>query len=663
MTLFFGALILLVGSGTAALLLGRWPNVAKAVGIGGAVAGCLVGFVPAMRFLVTGMATTWRVPWQVPYGELALGLDPLTAFFLLPIFGLGLLSAIYSSRYLQHYRHHSLVHTSTTWFNLLVAAMAVVVAARNALLFLVAWEVMSLASFFLVTFEDERPDVREAGWTYLIAAHLGTAFLLVFFALCGRYASSLNFDQFQQLNTVPPATAGILFLLGLIGFGTKAGFMPLHVWLPEAHPAAPSHVSALMSGVMIKMGIYGIFRMLTFFGTPPAWWGWVLVVVGVTSGILGVLFALAQHDLKRLLAYHSIENIGIIALGIGIGLLGRTWGNPSISLLGFGGALLHVLNHGLFKSLLFFGAGAIAQATGTRDLEHLGGLLKRMPRTSFAFLIGCAAICGLPPFNGFVSEWLIYGGSFRGILTFPGWEGLASLSAILGLALIGGLAAACFAKVFGVVFLGSPRTAHATQAHEAGLAMTVPMGLLAMACLVIGLWPAGALRLTLPAVAFLLGKVPEGLGQPWREVQHALTGIGSVAAALIGITLLLALLRQRTLARRQVREAVTWDCGYAFPTARMQYTASSFAQPLLLLLRGVLRTRLEAERPAGYFPSKARIASHMPDLAKEYGFRPVAVGVVRTLDGFRWLQRGRVQWYLLYIVVTLVVLLIWKLGM
>jgi hydrogenase-4 component B len=383
----------------------------------------------------------------------------------------------------------------------------------------------------------------------------------------------------------------------------------------------------------------------------------------LTSGILGVLFALAQHDLKRFLAYHSIENIGIIALGIGIGLLGRSLGNPLISLLGFGGALLHVLNHGLFKSLLFFGVGAIAQASGTRELEQLGGLLKQMPRTAFAFLIGCAAISGLPPFNGFVSEWLIYAGSFRGILAFPGREGVVSLAAILGLALIGGLAAACFAKVFGIVFLGSPRTDRARQAHEVGLAMTAPMGLLALACVVVGLWPAGALQLTLPAVAFLLGIGPEGLGQPWQEIGQTLTHIGVVAIILIGIIFFLTLLRRTALAHRQVHESVTWDCGYTFPTARMQYTASSFAQPLLLLFKSLLRTRLEEERPAGYFPSQARIASHTPDVAKEYGFRPIAAGVVRTLDSLRWMQRGRVQWYLLYIVVTLVVLLIWKLGM
>lgn len=663
MMLFLSALILLVGSGMAALSLGRWPSAAKVVGIGGAMAGCLMGLIPALQFLASGTACSWHAPWQVPCGALALGLDPLTAFFLLPIFGLGLLSALYSSRYLEQFRRHPLVHASTLWFNMLVAAMAAVVAARNGLLFLVAWEVMSLASFFLVTFEDDRRDVREAGWTYLIATHLGTAFLLAFFALCGKYAGSLDFDRFQQIAALPAAIAGALFLLGLVGFGTKAGFMPFHVWLPEAHPAAPSHVSALMSGVMIKMGIYGILRALTFLGPPPAWWGWLLAAIGLISGIFGVLFALAQHDLKRLLAYHSIENIGIIALGLGIGLLGKALGHPLISLLGFSGALLHVLNHGLFKSLLFLGAGSVAQATGTRELEHLGGLLKRMPGTALTFLIGCAAICGLPPLNGFVSEWLIYMGSFRGILAFTGREGVASLAAVLGLALIGGLAAACFAKVFGIVFLGSPRTDHAQQAHEVGLAMTVPMGLLALACVVIGLWPAGALRLTLPAVTFLLGAGQEGLGQPWQEVQSALTLIGSIAAILIGVILLLALLRRRALACRPVTGSVTWGCGYAFPTARMQYTASSFAQPLLSLFQGVVRTRLEEERPAGYFPLKARVASHTPDVAKEYGFRPIATGVFRTLDSLRWLQRGRLQWYLLYIVVTLVGLLVWKLGM
>jgi formate hydrogenlyase subunit 3/multisubunit Na+/H+ antiporter MnhD subunit len=281
------------------------------------------------------------------------------------------------------YRDEKALGVSWFFFNLLVASMALVVVARNGILFLVAWELMALASFFLVTMQDDEERVRDAGRTYLVASHLGTAFLLVLFIMLAGGTDSLDFDRFAA-----GSHAGLLFILAAIGFGTKAGFVPLHVWLPEAHPAAPSHVSAVMSGVMIKTGIYGLVRTLTFLGPLPAWAGWLLVGVGVTSGVLGVLFALAQHDLKRLLAYHSVENIGIITLGLGLGLVGLRAGFAPLAVLGFAGALLHVLNHALFKGLLFLGAGAVLHGTKTRDMEELGGLLKRMPWTGPLFLIG-----------------------------------------------------------------------------------------------------------------------------------------------------------------------------------------------------------------------------------------------------------------------------------
>ena len=276
-------------------------------------------------------------------------------------------------------------------------------------------------------------------------------------------------------------------MLALVGFGTKAGFIPLHVWLPEAHPAAPSHVSAVMSAVMIKTGIYGLVRVMMLLGAPQAWWGWVLCGIGLSSGVIGVLLALAQHDLKRLLAYHSVENIGIIALGLGVGTLGLCAGLPAVAVMGFAGALLHVLNHALFKGLLFLAAGNVVHSAHTREIDHLGGLLRRMPRTGAIFLIGAAAISGLPPLNGFISEFLIYLASFKGAVTLEGANSVPMLATIAGLALIGGLAAACFTKAFGIVFLGQPRSEHAEQAHEVGLAMVMPGVVLAAACILIGL--------------------------------------------------------------------------------------------------------------------------------------------------------------------------------
>jgi hydrogenase-4 component B len=322
---------------------------------------------------------TWRVAWQVPFGSFFVQLDALAAFFLLPILGLAAVAALYGGKYLMAYRSRKNLGAAWFFFNLLVASMVMVTLAQNGILFLLAWEIMSLASYFLVTFEDEKESVRQAGWTYLVATHLGTAFLLVLFLVLGRQAGSLDFERFLTASPAISPVAGVAFLLALIGFGTKAGFMPLHVWLPEPHPVAPSHVSALMSGVMIKTGIYGLLRILTFLGHPEAWWGWVLIGIGLASGPGGVLFALAQHDLKRLLAYHSVENIGIIDLGLGVGLLGLALDQPVLAVLGLDSGLLHFLNHALFKGMLFLGTGAAIHATGTRDIDHLGGLIRRMP--------------------------------------------------------------------------------------------------------------------------------------------------------------------------------------------------------------------------------------------------------------------------------------------
>ena len=337
---------------------------------------------PGHRGLGGRVPTSLQIAWNMPGGSLTFGLDGLSAFFCLPILLVSPLAALYGCQYLAHEKKP--LGPASFFYNVLTASMLLLLAARNGLLFLVIWEVMAISSFFLVVFDDEHAHVRQAGWTYLVAAHIGTGALLVLFALFGKQANSLDFDLMAKA-ALSPTMAGILFVLAVIGFGTKAGFIPLHVWLPEAHPAAPSHVSALMSGVMIKTGIYGLLRILTLLGHPSAAWGWTLVIIGLVSGILGVAFALAQHDLKRLLAYHSVENIGIIALGIGAGLLGLAWNQPALAVLGFGGGILHVLNHAVFKSLLFLGAGAVVHSTGTRDIDHLGGLIKSMRWTAVTF--------------------------------------------------------------------------------------------------------------------------------------------------------------------------------------------------------------------------------------------------------------------------------------
>jgi hydrogenase-4 component B len=397
MVLFLFAMGVIVLGGLAALMAGRSGRRASLLGAGGAVTGCVLALGPALRALLGGPLERLDAPWSMPGGSFSVALDPVSGLFLVPTLFLSALAAVYGTGYLKPFGATRALGGAWFCFDLLVVSMALVMVAKNGVLFLVAWEVMALASFFLVTFDHETTSARDAGWTYLIATHLGTAFLLAMFVLLGGATGSLDFDGFERVAGLAPELVGPLFLLAVIGFGTKAGFIPLHVWLPEAHPAAPSHVSAVMSGVMIKTGIYGLVRLLILLGPPPVWWGWLLIGIGVTSGVLGVLLALAQHDLKRLLAYHSVENIGIITLGLGLGTLGVASGMPALAVLGFGGGLLHVVNHALFKGLLFLGAGAVLHGAGTGEIDHLGGLQRRMPWTGACFLVGAAAISGLPP--------------------------------------------------------------------------------------------------------------------------------------------------------------------------------------------------------------------------------------------------------------------------
>jgi len=671
-TLMLSAMAVLLYGAVVALLLMNRPSLTFSwLGAFPVVVAAIVGCIPAIQVLLGGPVEQLHLPWSMPFGEFFIELDPLSAWFLIPTLVLSALSAIYGVGYLRSWQGKRSLGPIWFFYCLLVLGMVLVLLARNAVLFLVAWELMALASFFLVTFEHERESVREAGWIYFVATHLGTAFLLAFFLLLARETGSMDFDVWANQGIHTQGLASVLFLLAVVGFGTKAGFMPLHVWLPEAHPAAPSHVSALMSGVMIKTGIYGLLRAFTFLhvpalaevktGWPPLWWGWGLIAIGVTSGVLGVLFALAQHDLKRLLAYHSVENIGIIALGLGVGLLGMNKGLPVLIVLGFGGALLHVVNHALFKGLLFLGAGAVLDGAKTLEIDHLGGLLKRMPWTAAVFLIGAAAISGLPPLNGFVSEFLIFLGAFKGGISTDGPVAVPLLAVIAGLALIGGLAAACFTKAFGIVFLGEPRSEHGSHAHETGWAMRLPMLALAAGCVLIGLLAPIVVGTLQPVLADVTGLRPEIVSLNLAAATNTLTFVVIGALTFVLVTAALILLRRGLLAGRHVETGVTWGCGYARPTARMQYTASSFAQPLTDLFRPLLGTKKKVVRPKGFFPVEAALKTETPDFTREEMYRPMFERVNGWLSQAHWLQHGKVQLYVLYIAVTLIVLLVWEL--
>jgi hydrogenase-4 component B len=660
MVWFLVALAIVLAGGVASLAANRSQMAASLAGAIGVVLGCGVVLVQSLKVLISGEAVSLHAAWPLPLASANMEIDPLSAVFTAAIAVVTMLAAIYGAQYLQTPGRKNL-GVSWFFFNLLAASMLLVVVARNGVLFLVSWELMSLASFFLVTSDDQRESVRRAGWIYLVAMHLGTAFLLAMFLLLGSSANSLDFDRL----VASPGMRDTIFLLAVIGFGTKAGFIPMHVWLPEAHPTAPSHVSAVMSGVMIKTGIYGILRTLTLLGEPPAWWGWTLIGIGVVSGILGVLYALSQHDLKRLLAYHSVENIGIIALGLGVGMLGISYHSPAMAVLGFTGGLLHVVNHAVFKSLLFLGAGSVLHSTGTGEIDRLGGLLKRMPTSGATFLVGAAAISGLPPLNGFVSEFLIYLGAVAGIGgqdgAAPAWP-LMSVLVVGGLALIGGLAAACFTKAFGIAFLGEPRSDEAAQAHEVGAAMRWPMIALASLCVLIGLAaPLCPLGLQ-PAVAVIVkSHVPAATAIASQAV-GPLTGVMFGSFILLGLIVLIAHVRRKLLAGRHVCETVTWDCGYAAPTPRMQYTSSSFARPIVTLFRLFLQPRDEIHPPRGLFPTHAGLHTAAPDLFRRYIYEPLFFGIAWIASKLRWLQEGRIQIYVLYIALTILVLLIWKLG-
>jgi len=657
MSWILAAVLSLLASALASLAVPRRGPLPSVAGACGPVAALLLGSVPSVKTLAGGVVSPVLLPWQMPFGSLALGMDGLSALFLLPILALSALAAVYGAGYLRPEQERRWIGPPWFFFNMLAASMVVLCVARNGILFLLAWEVMAVTSFFLVAFESHKEEARQASWTYLVASHLGTAFLLPLFFLLGKTSGSMEFDAFG--GALPGGTASLCFLLAVVGFGTKAGLVPFHVWLPEAHPAAPSHVSAVMSGVMIKTGLYGLLRVLTFLGPPPLWWGWTLIALGTVSGVLGVLFALAQHDLKRLLAYHSVENVGIIALGIGVGLVGLSTGQVTVAVLGLAGGLLHVVNHGLFKGLLFLGAGSVLHAARTRDMDRLGGLLRTMPWTGACFLAGSVAICGLPPLNGFVSEFLVYLGSFRGIV-LPGPHPAVPLAVcVTALALIGGLAAACFAKAFGIVFLGEPRTARAAGARESGLLMIAPMVVLAAACAAVGLagpWVAVALS---PALSPFVEP-----GAAARELARAAGPLGQVtlgAAALLLLVAALAAWRRLLLAGRSVGRAGTWDCGYAAPCARMQYTASSFAEPFTGLFRVFLRTRVRLHEPQGLFPAAAGLETETPDVCREGFYRPVFRTAFALLSRLQILQQGRIHVYVLYAILTLLVLLFWQL--
>lgn len=626
-----GAVLSLLLARTARLaLLGAMAAIVVASGLS------IAGAVPVL-VNINSLRVVSEIAWPTPLGMVSLAMDGLSAWFVLTVSILAIAVAIYSPAYMREEiagDGRLGVATFGALMCLLLASMIVVFCAADAVVFLVGWEVMTLSGFFLVGYHDERQEVRFGAWMYLIATHLGTAlFLLPMFATLIARSGSIGFSAIAAAigqQGMTPRVGSILFTLGLLGFGTKAGFMPMHVWLPNAHPVAPTPVSAFLSGVVIKCGIYGILRLLTILPPLPARCAIIMLIFGAVSGVLGVLYALAQHDIKRLLAYHSVENIGIIGLGIGMGMLGQTMNQPVLSALGYAGAMLHVLNHALFKGLLFLSAGAVIHSTGTGEIDRLGALARKTPMNAALFLIAAVSICGLPPFNGFVSEWLIYRGLFGGAMDLPASSASAAVIGLTSLALMGGLALACFAKVFSVVFLGEAREPD-IHVHATPRSMVVAMALPALLCVVIGVVPGLVIPLTRAGTLQLMGASAGGGEEALRSAVGPAGRLTLVALVLIGIAL--ALVAIRALARRRnapVRTGVsTWGCGYAYASPRIQYTASSFAWSLIGSFRSMLWPQRELNPPIGPFPAPGRLHTHTADIAESDLFTPLFAAVAR----------------------------------
>jgi hydrogenase-4 component B len=552
-------------------------------------------------------------------------------------------------------------------FNVFIAAMVLVALARNVLTFLFLWEAMSLASYFLVMTEHEREDTVRAGWVYFVMTHAGFAALFLGFLLLARATGTMDFaDWGAAAAKLDPTSRNLIFILLALGFGSKAGVIPLHVWLPLAHPAAPSHVSALMSGVMIKLGVYGIARVaFDWLGAGPVWWGGTILVVGAVSAVLGVLYALVEHDLKRLLAYHSVENIGIIMLGLGGGMLFQSSHLPGLAALALVAALYHTLNHAAFKSLLFMGAGAILHATHTRNMEEMGGLIKRMPQTAAFFLVGSVAIAALPPFNGFISEWLTFQSLLLSFQISAHTVNLIFALGVAALALTSGLAAACFVKAFGITFLALPRSESAAHAREVEWTMRAAMALLALACVVLGVAPAMTLA-PLEATVFDLMGGHADMRFDWNAVV-ANDGFGWVAPLWIALGLV-AFLVAIPLALRLIgadkrrRYYETWGCGRALQTARFEYTATAFANPFkrifALLYRPVKELDIEFHPESRYFVRSIAYYNEGRLIFEDALYRPLLRMIEALARRARVLQSGNVHSYLVYILIALVALLI-----
>lgn len=640
-----------------------WAHVSAATAsvFGIVSGGCVVLFNSAFSFAVKS---------SVPLLSFSFHMDKLSAFFVFTVSLLSFVASMYGIGYMRHFFNRYDLGGFGFFYNAFIAGMLLVVTADNALFFLIVWEIMSLASYFLVIFEHDKKDTMRAGTQYFIMTHVATAFIVFAFLLLANAAGSLDFSAWREgANHLTPLAGTLVFLCALVGFGTKAGIIPFHVWLPEAHPAAPSHVSALMSGVMIKTGVYMLLRLfLDVFPIIPAWWGGVVLLIAAASSLLGVLYALAEHDMKRLLAYHSIENVGIILFGAGSAMVFTSLHMEAFALLALVAALFHTLNHAIFKGLLFLAAGSVISQTHTRNIEEYGGLLRVMPYTGFFFLVGAMAISGLPPLNGFASEWMTFQALFMGIATMSSELRWVFIVAAGSLAFTSGLAAACFVKAFGATFLARSRSVEAEHAHESAASVRFGMGVLALLTLFVGVF-SGRVSEILVGVTksldifvgseSLAGSTPSTVFLANGFAAFSLPAVFAWLSVVIALVFLVVRIVSR---RRKIVLSRTWDCGTTL-TPRMEITATGFSRSIIMIFRGVLRpshqTDIEYKDSAmRYFPMEHTVTLKTGDLYRAYFYVPLQHMVTRASQYMKRIQGGLLNAYVAYLFSALIILIV-----
>lgn len=636
----------------------------------GSIAAAALEFAASAGALITGAEFDLSIPSGLPFVHFGVRLDPLSAYFNLALSILTVCVAIYSVSYLRHGAASRVPGLFSCFFNLMLMSLTLVFTASNVIFFLIAWELVVVTSYFLVVIDHQSTEVRKGGLLYILMSRGGTGLLFLGFLLISSFAGSMEFQAMHNVGSkLPPALGAVAFLLLFFGFGVKAGIIPLHIWLPAAHPVAPSNVSALMSGIVIKTGIYGMARVFfDLYGNLPPWAGMLVLIVGVVSALLGVLYALVEHDLKRLLAYHSIENIGIILIGFGSALLFRSFGHPQLAALALIAGLFHTLNHAIFKCLLFLGAGSVLQGAGTRNMEEMGGLIRRMPRTALYFLIGAIAISGLPPLNGFVSEWLTYQGLLAGFGATQTITRIAFPIAGAMLALTAALAAACFVKAFGITFLALPRSENAENATEAPLTMRAGMAVLAIACIALGLGATWFLPIfsSITENAFGVQITQQLIAGNGLLLTPGMVKSGSVSPLILSLTLvalsIVPLALWLLLGRKSSRvSGPTWDCGLPGLTAANEYTATAFSKPLRMIFAAIFRPRREIQAEfdvSPYYPKAIHFESEIQPTFETHFYEPLWAGIQSISARLRKIQMGSIHAYLAYIFVTLILLLL-----